>query len=36
MSAITDKAGEFWDRISPRERRLVVIACDRYLTCTAR
>jgi hypothetical protein len=26
MSAITDKAREFWDRISPRERRLVVIA----------
>ena len=26
MSAITDKALAFWDRISPRERRLVVIA----------
>jgi len=26
MSAITDKARDFWDRISPRERRLVVIA----------
>ena len=26
MSAITDKATDFWDRISPRERRLVVIA----------
>ena len=26
MSAITDKAREFWDRISPRERRLVAIA----------
>ena len=25
MSAITDKAREFWDRISPRERRLVLI-----------
>jgi hypothetical protein len=25
MSAITDKARDFWDRISPRERRLVVI-----------
>src|SRR5258706_1208377 len=26
MSAITDRARDFWDRISPRERRLVVIA----------
>lgn len=26
MSAITDKARDFWDRISPRERRLVMIA----------
>ena len=26
MSAFTDKARDFWDRISPRERRLVVIA----------
>lgn len=26
MSALTDKASEFWARISPRERRLVVIA----------
>jgi type II secretory pathway component PulM len=26
MAAITDKARDFWDRISPRERRLVVIA----------
>lgn len=26
MSAITDKASDFWARISPRERRLVVIA----------
>ena len=26
MSAITDKARDFWDRISPRERRLVLIA----------
>lgn len=26
MSAITERAGAFWDRISPRERRLVVIA----------
>lgn len=26
MSAITDKARDFWDRISPRERRLVIIA----------
>jgi len=26
MSAISDKARDFWDRISPRERRLVVIA----------
>jgi general secretion pathway protein M len=26
MSAITDKARDFWDRISPRERRLVTIA----------
>jgi hypothetical protein len=25
--AIADQAREFWDRISPRERRLVVIAC---------
>jgi hypothetical protein len=25
MSAITDKARDFWDRISPRERRLVFI-----------
>ena len=25
MSAISDKAREFWDRISPRERRLVLI-----------
>jgi hypothetical protein len=25
MSAITDKARDFWDRISPRERRLVVL-----------
>jgi hypothetical protein len=25
MAAITDKARDFWDRISPRERRLVVI-----------
>jgi hypothetical protein len=26
MSALTDRARDFWDRISPRERRLVVIA----------
>jgi hypothetical protein len=26
MSALTNKARDFWDRISPRERRLVVIA----------
>lgn len=26
MSALTDKASDFWARISPRERRLVVIA----------
>jgi Type II secretion system (T2SS), protein M len=26
MAAITDQARDFWDRISPRERRLVVIA----------
>lgn len=26
MSAITDKARDFWDRISPRERRLVLLA----------
>ena len=26
MSAITDRARDFWDRISPRERRLVMIA----------
>jgi hypothetical protein len=26
MSAISDKARDFWDRISPRERRLVIIA----------
>jgi hypothetical protein len=26
MSAITDKTREFWDRISPRERRLVMLA----------
>ena len=26
MSAITDRARDFWDRISPRERRLVVLA----------
>jgi hypothetical protein len=26
MSALTDKARDFWDRISPRERRLVLIA----------
>ena len=26
MSAITDKASDFWARISPRERRLVLIA----------
>lgn len=26
MSALTDKAADFWARISPRERRLVVIA----------
>ena len=26
MSTVTDKARDFWDRISPRERRLVVIA----------
>lgn len=26
MSAITDRARDFWDRISPRERRLVLIA----------
>jgi hypothetical protein len=25
MSAITDKARDFWDRISPRERRLVLV-----------
>ncbi len=25
MSAITDKAREFWDRISPRERRMVLL-----------
>ena len=29
MSAFTDKARDFWDRISPRERRLVVIAAHR-------
>src|SRR5882672_6188788 len=26
MSTASDKARDFWDRISPRERRLVVIA----------
>ncbi|HEY5924534.1 MAG TPA: type II secretion system protein GspM [Kofleriaceae bacterium] len=26
MSAVSDKARDFWDRISPRERRLVLIA----------
>ncbi|HEY5947253.1 MAG TPA: hypothetical protein VIV40_17235 [Kofleriaceae bacterium] len=26
MSVATDKARDFWDRISPRERRLVIIA----------
>ena len=26
MSTVSDKARDFWDRISPRERRLVVIA----------
>jgi len=26
MSTISDKARDFWDRISPRERRLVVVA----------
>jgi hypothetical protein len=26
MSTLSDKANDFWDRISPRERRLVVIA----------
>jgi len=26
MSAITDRARDFWDRISPRERRLVLVA----------
>jgi hypothetical protein len=26
MSALSDKARDFWDRISPRERRLVLIA----------
>ena len=26
MSAVTDRAKDFWDRISPRERRLVVLA----------
>jgi type II secretory pathway component PulM len=26
MSAITDRARDFWDRISPRERRIVVLA----------
>jgi hypothetical protein len=26
MSALTDKTRDFWDRISPRERRLVLIA----------
>jgi type II secretory pathway component PulM len=26
MSAITDRARDFWDRISPRERNLVVLA----------
>jgi hypothetical protein len=26
MSAISDKARDFWDRISPRERRLVILA----------
>ncbi|NVB77085.1 MAG: hypothetical protein HOV81_01700 [Kofleriaceae bacterium] len=26
MSAISDRARDFWDRISPRERRLVMIA----------
>ena len=25
MSAISDKARDFWDRISPRERRLVIL-----------
>ncbi|HEY1556934.1 MAG TPA: type II secretion system protein GspM [Kofleriaceae bacterium] len=26
MSSITDRARDFWDRISPRERRMVVVA----------
>lgn len=26
MSAISDRARDFWDRISPRERRLVIVA----------
>ena len=26
MSTVSDKARDFWDRISPRERRLVLIA----------
>lgn len=26
MSALSDRARDFWDRISPRERRLVIIA----------
>jgi hypothetical protein len=26
MSAISDRARDFWDRISPRERRLVILA----------
>src|SRR5262245_34376367 len=26
MSAITDRAKDFWDRISPRERKLVLLA----------
>jgi hypothetical protein len=26
MSSISDKARDFWDRISPRERRLVILA----------
>lgn len=26
MSAVTDRAKDFWDRISPRERKLVVLA----------
>lgn len=35
MSAISDKARDFWDRISPRERRLVILLAIAAPVCIA-